>query len=211
MGMCMMSSDTSERVSTLRPAVTDGEINGLIAGRWSARAIDPDKPVDEATLGRVLEAGRWAASSRNNQPWAFAVATSRNPDLLKSARRALMKGNSWAHAAPVLMFSLSRKRYAGSVLPNLLHKYEAGMAAENMALQAASEGLVFHQMLGFWPWRVRKTFAVPGSYAVLTAIAIGHPGMIDSLPDYQKVQETGERIRKSRSEFAFVDRMFGSQ
>ena len=206
-----MSIETLGRVSALRPAATDGSINPLIAGRWSARAIDPDRPVDEATLARVIEAGRWAASSRNNQPWAFVVATSRNPELLKAARRALLKGNSWAHAAPVLMYALSRKRYAGSVLPNPLHKYEAGMAAENMALQAASEGLVFHQMLGFLPWRARKTFAIPGSYAVLAAIAIGHPGLIDGLPDHQKAQETTERLRKSRSEFAFVDRVFGSR
>jgi nitroreductase len=106
------------------------------------------------------------------------------------------------------MFALSRKRYAGSIMPNPLHRFEAGMAVENMALQATAEGLVFHQMLGFWSWPARRTFRIPGSHAVLTAIAVGYPGAIDNLPERQRRHETGERKRKPASEFAFVNRAF---
>ncbi len=202
------SAEPLATVPVLRPANTGHPINTLIAGRWSARAIDPAKPVDEATIARLLEAARWAASSRNNQPWAFAVATARDPARLAAAKHAIMKANGWALAAPVIMFTLSRKRYAGSFLPNLLHKFEAGMATENMALQAASEGLVFHQMLGFWSWRARRAFRIPRSFAVLSAIAIGYPGNIAALPEHQREREMHERSRKPQSEFAFVDRPF---
>ena len=34
----------------------------------------PDRPVPDAAVRRILEAGRIAGSSRNRQPWRFLVA-----------------------------------------------------------------------------------------------------------------------------------------
>src|SRR5947209_20615159 len=36
-----------------------------------------DRPIPEDELGRILEAGRRAPSSRNRQPWDFVVVTDR--------------------------------------------------------------------------------------------------------------------------------------
>lgn len=47
---------------------------GLIKGRRSIRRYDP-WPIDEATIERLLEAGTWAPSAHNRQPWRFAVLT----------------------------------------------------------------------------------------------------------------------------------------
>ena len=42
----------------------------VIKSRRSIRRFDP-RPVPEEDLMRVLEAGRWAPSGANIQPWAF--------------------------------------------------------------------------------------------------------------------------------------------
>lgn len=44
----------------------------VIRARRSIRRFDP-RPVDEEDLKRVLEAGRWAPSGANIQPWAFII------------------------------------------------------------------------------------------------------------------------------------------
>lgn len=191
----------------LRP-YTDGDVNPVIAGRWSSRAIDPDRDVPPQMLTALLEAARWAPSSRNYQPWTFALATSANPAFLDRARGALVGGNAWARKAPVLVFCLSRKRLGGSWLPNRLHRFETGMATAQMALQAAEMGLVFHQMLGFNPWTIRRLFRVPRSHAVLSAIAIGFPGSADELSDAHRTAETAPRTRRAVADIAIIDRAY---
>jgi nitroreductase len=54
-------------------ARTDYHISDLIARRWSARAFST-KPVEKAKLLSILEAARWALSSRNEQPWRYMNA-----------------------------------------------------------------------------------------------------------------------------------------
>ena len=50
----------------------------LICGRWSPRAFS-DRTVEYDKLRTMLEASRWAASSYNEQPWSFIVATKDQP------------------------------------------------------------------------------------------------------------------------------------
>ena len=45
-----------------------------IAERWSPRAYDSTHNLTNDELLAVLEAGRWAPSAMNIQPWRFSVA-----------------------------------------------------------------------------------------------------------------------------------------
>ena len=58
----------------MKPAATGRPVHELIRARWSPRAF-ADRPVATDTILVVLEAGRWAASSNNAQPWRWIVAT----------------------------------------------------------------------------------------------------------------------------------------
>jgi F420 biosynthesis protein FbiB-like protein len=46
----------------------------LIKGRRSIRRYE-ERPVERSTIDAVLEAGTWAPSAHNRQPWRFAVLT----------------------------------------------------------------------------------------------------------------------------------------
>ena len=46
----------------------------LVKGRRSIRRYEP-RPVEAATINALLEAGTWAPSAHNRQPWRFAVLT----------------------------------------------------------------------------------------------------------------------------------------
>ena len=65
-----------------KTAKTDYPISDLISRRWSARAFST-KPVEKSKLLSILEAARWAPSSRNEQPWRYIVFTEDNPEKLK--------------------------------------------------------------------------------------------------------------------------------
>ncbi len=52
----------------------DRDIIDIIKSRRSVRKFTTD-PVPEDLIERILEAGRWAPSGLNNQPWRFAVIT----------------------------------------------------------------------------------------------------------------------------------------
>jgi nitroreductase len=64
---------------------TDFPINEIIARRWSARAFST-RSVEKSKLLSILEAARWAPSSRNEQPWRYLVFTNDNPDKLELNR-----------------------------------------------------------------------------------------------------------------------------
>jgi len=193
-----MTEPTPNPSPVLRPAETAYPIHPLIAGRWSGRAIDPDRPVDDALLRRLLEAARWAPSAFNNQPWAYLVVTSADPEALAKARATLSKGNAWALAAPVLIFSLAETHTRKSKRPNRRHLYELGMATAQMALQAAEEGLVFHQMAGFDPQALREAFGIGEAYALMTAVAVGYPGDPACLDEKSREREKRPRLRRAQ-------------
>lgn len=48
------------------------DIIEIIKTRRSVRKFTPD-PVSEDLVEKILEAGRWAPSGLNNQPWRFAI------------------------------------------------------------------------------------------------------------------------------------------
>jgi nitroreductase len=50
------------------------DILEILRSRRSIRKFQ-DQPVEEEIVEKILEAGRWAPSGMNNQPWRFAVVT----------------------------------------------------------------------------------------------------------------------------------------
>ena len=52
------------------------DILDMIKARRSVRKFGPE-PVSDELVDRILEAGRWAPSGLNNQPWRFAVVRDR--------------------------------------------------------------------------------------------------------------------------------------
>src|SRR6266568_4598432 len=100
-------------------AASDHPIHEVIRSRWSPRAFSK-KPVPADALKSVFEAARWAASSYNDQPWAYVVATREDTENFNKLLSVLMEGNQiWAKNAPVLALAGARigSTPDGRVLP----------------------------------------------------------------------------------------------
>lgn len=191
-----------ERSPLQRPAETSREILPLIAGRWSGRAIDVDRPVPRASLERLLEAGRWSASCFNDQPWEYLIFSEENSGSREKARSALVDANSWARSAPVLILSLARKKFRQRDRINRFGAYDTGMATAQMALQAQEEGLVFHQMAGYKAPVLKEAFAISDDLEPMALIAVGYPGDPATLSDEKARGETAPRERRPLEAFA---------
>jgi nitroreductase len=187
-------------------AKTDYPVSDLISRRWSARAFST-KSVEKSKLLSILEAARWAPSSRNEQPWRYIVFTDDNPERLKKAQSVLKVINDYAKRAPILICAIARKIYSDNGLPNRLYFHDLGAANENMFLEAFNQGLIMHEMGGFDVQKAREVFNIPEDYEVGVMIAIGYQDTYHVLPLRLKEKVFTPRIRKPLSEIAFVEKL----
>lgn len=187
------------------PAPVARPIHEVLARRWSARAIDPSKPVARDVVLSLLEAARWAPSSSNEQPWRFLVFDESVPELRDKARQILTGNNLlWAVKAPVLILTAASESFARNGKPNRHAHHDAGAATENLMLEALSRGLVAHPMAGYEQEKAKALFAIPDGFTSMAMIAIGHPAPVDTLPEPLRERETQPRVRKPVAEIAFA-------
>jgi nitroreductase len=187
-------------------ANTDHPVSEIIAKRWSARAFST-RPVEFSQLLSILEAARWAPSSRNEQPWRYIVFTSDNPEILKKAQSVLKDINDYAKRAPVLICAITKKTYSDNGNPNRLYFHDLGAANENMFLEAFNQGLIMHEMGGFDVQKAREVFSVPDDYEVGIMIAIGYQDTYRVLPDRLRHKAFTPRVRKPLSEIIFIEKI----
>ena len=67
----------------IKHAETDHPIHELMAQRWSPYCFSK-KLISNEDLHSLFEAARWAASSYNEQPWSYIVATREQNDELQA-------------------------------------------------------------------------------------------------------------------------------
>jgi nitroreductase len=156
----------------------ENELLGTIRGRRSVLRFEKAE-VTDGQVEAILEAGRWAPSFLNSQPWAFVVV--RDPDMKSRVaeilRRVTMGWAAFSEAPAVIMVAVDSNA-------DPTHYIEDGAAAvQNMTLMAHSLGLG-----SFWAGiRSRKPsrrtverdlqvlLGAPRSLRLIAAIPIGVP------------------------------------
>jgi nitroreductase len=157
-----------------------------IKKRRTIRKFKPN-PIDAEMLQMILEAGRWAPSFSNLQPWKFIVVQDQGLKnaLDKAARESVL--HLGINEAPVVILVCVDRRI------DPLHAIEAGAAAtQNMTLAASSLGLGAG-WIGIWGTEaetaIQKLLGLPKTVRAVSLIPLG-------IPD-----ETPEGHRKPVEEF----------
>jgi nitroreductase len=186
-----------------KPADVAHPIHELLRRRWSPRAFDP-RPVEREKLFSILEAARWAASSNNEQPWSYLVATKEEPEEFAKMVSCLVPGNQvWAKHAPVLMISVVKTVFARNNAPNRVALHDVGAASCSLTLQALSLGLFVHQMGGIELARIKEVYALPEHHEAVAGLAVGYPGDPGTLDEKLREREMAGRTRKPVEQFVF--------
>ncbi len=168
-------------------------IHELLQQRFSPRAFE-NRSVSKETIRSLLEAPRWAASSFNEQPWRFIVATKDDPADFDKLLGCLVPGNQdWAKSAPMLMLSATKLTFTRNDKPNRHAYHDVGLAVSQLIVQATALGLCVHQMAGFDVDKARHTYGIPEGFDPVAAIAIG----------YSAEETPASRTRRPQDELAF--------
>jgi nitroreductase len=171
--------------------------------RWSPLAFD-SRMVESEKLLSILEAARWAASSFNEQPWSFIIATKENPVEFELLLSVLAEGNQkWAQMAPVLILTVAKLNFERNGVENRHAFHDVGAASASMAIQAASLGLFMHQMAGFDVPKAKEVYQIAEGYDPVSAIALGYLGDPQSLSEALQQRQNNPRTRKPLEQFVF--------
>jgi len=186
-----------------KKALTNYPIHQFLAERWSPYAFQ-ERSVTFADLCSLFEAARWAASSYNEQPWSYIIATKENPEHFQQLLSCLVEGNQiWAKNAPVLALGITSLRFTRNNQDNRAAIHDLGLASANLVLEATARGICVHQMIGILPDKARDIFNIPDGYEAWTGMAIGYQGDPMTLPDALKERDLKPRQRKPLEQFVF--------
>jgi nitroreductase len=124
-----------------------------------------DKPVPEATVRRILEAGRLTGSAMNEQPWHFIVVQDR--ETLRRLGAMARTGPYVADAALAIVVAVEKSRFAVS---------DGSRAIQSMLLTAWADGVVSN-WVGFVGGleEAGKFLKIPGKLDVLAILPFGYP------------------------------------
>jgi nitroreductase len=142
-----------------------------------------DKPVPDAVLHRILEAGRLTASGGNQQPWHFIVVEER--DTLRQLGSQARSGPYIAQARLAIVVAIDKTPYSVS---------DATRAIQSMLLTAWADG-VGSNWVGFvdnLDW-AKPILNIPGNLDVLTILPFGYPAQATG---------KGKKKRKTLAEVA---------
>jgi nitroreductase len=187
-----------------KQAIPDHPIHELLARRWSPYAF-AKRAVSEDDLRSLFEAARWAASSYNEQPWSYFVATKANPAEFERLLSCLIEGNqAWARAAPVLALGCTSLHFTRNGKPNAAAVHDLGLASASLTVEATARGLFIHQMIGILPDRARELYRIPEGIEPKTGLAIGYAANPEALPESFRQRDLAPRTRKPLAEFVFA-------
>lgn len=182
----------------------------VVAKRRSVRKFR-EEPVPEEALNKVLDAGRWAPSAGNTQPWHFIVITNAivkgriaktctefsrkawanfSPE---TSRYLAARGGSWDKSAmakiPVLIavcYSVPKQIREELILGS------AWCAIENMLLAATAEGLgsCIYTFYGLEEEKqIKEILGVPENHRIAALIQLGYSAAEPQKPSRKALKE----------------------
>jgi len=175
----------------------------LLKTRRSIR-VYKDKEIPKELLIQILEAGRWAPTGANLQPWHFIVVTDyeTRKEIGNSARFFFIK-SSHVENAPVLIvlcFDKKKGKYG---------RYDVTLAGGNMMIMAHSLGLGSCWIGAFDEKRIKEILKIPETVEIVGLITLGYPDENATAPpriDLNKVVhwESWENVKRKNLIDGFV-------
>ena len=145
-----------------------------------------DRPIPDAVVRRIVEAGRLTGSGMNRQPWHFIVV--RDGQTLRRLGALASSGAYTAQAPLAVVVATDRTRFAVS---------DASRAIQSMLLTAWGEG-VGSNWVGFGGLEpVTSLLDIPAGLDVLAILPFGYPA---------RPVGRGKKERKPLGEIAHLER-----
>ena len=181
-------------------AITAAPIAPALAERWSPRSFNREYLLTQHEALSILEAGRWAPSANNLQPWRFAFI-SRNDEMHAELCEKGLTGfnQAWApDASALIVMAVQKTLPDGKEITG--RKYDAGLAASLMVVQAQELGLHTHHIGGIVREEIESLLKLDDNHEVLVVIAVGKVAPAEQLEGPAYEREIAPRVRLSLDE-----------
>jgi len=152
--------------------ISPAALLALLKGRRSIRRYRPE-PVPDEMIEQLLEAGRWAPSASNRQPWTFIVV--RDESIRRQvAQHAAYYFVRWAHVgeAPLLILLCGDTR--NRIYRQFLHE-DVGLAGGQIMLQAKALGLGTCWIGGLDRKAIAGILRLPDHIEIVGLLTVGFP------------------------------------
>jgi nitroreductase len=123
-----------------------------------------DRPVPDAVVHKIVEAGRLSGSARNMQPWHFIVV--QNRDTLQQLGALSPTGPYIAQAALAIVVAIGKSPPAVS---------DASRAIQSMMLTAWAEGVGSNWVGSRGSEAIKPVLNIPDDLDVLAILPFGYP------------------------------------
>jgi nitroreductase len=157
--------------------------------------IEPEK------LNTILEAGRLAASARNNQPWRFIVVQERQ--VVEQLTQAFSESNQVIIDAPVILIVCARALDDVIRDGREYYLFDVGLAVGNMVLAATHLGLVTHLMTAFNEAQVKQILHIPEDVRAVVATPLAYPH--EASYELAAAERLSMRTRKDLKELVYYN------
>lgn len=144
------------------------EVLEAIKGRRSIRKYRKD-PVPEDLVSKILEAGRWAPSASNTQPWNFIVL--RDEGVRRSVAEATAYGKFLADAPLGICVVIDPEASTHPVEDGAIATYSMLLAAHALGLGACWIG----SYESAYEEKVKEILGIPEKTRLLSIISVGFP------------------------------------
>jgi len=158
-----------------------------IKGRRSIRKYIL-KTIPDELIEKILEAGRWAPTGGNLQPWRFIVV--KDQKILDMARK-ISPGYLGVTPLAIVVCSDRQKAYTvgGKLGRDYLCTADCSMAVENMLLAAYALGLGACPVKSFSPTALKEFLEMPEGIEPELMVVIGYPDEKPSPPPRLPLKE----------------------
>uniref|UniRef100_A0A7J3QF93 Nitroreductase family protein n=1 Tax=Ignisphaera aggregans TaxID=334771 RepID=A0A7J3QF93_9CREN len=161
------------------------DIFKVIMGRRCIRSFK-DMDISNEYIVKILEAGIWAPSAGNIQPWEFIVV--RNKDMIEKIKLVSPGLFGDPNTVIVICINLERARKGGKAGERMA-LMDISMAAQNMMLMAYSLGIGSCPIVSFSKIGIKELLEIPDTIEPVLLITLGYPNQWPKAPERRPLNE----------------------
>jgi len=164
------------------------DILEAIKGRRSIRQYT-DEPISDDQIRDILEAGRWAATKGNKQPWKFIIL--KDEKIRSELAGALPSGKFLSQAPAGIAIAIRSDNSPDAPL-------DGAAASQNMLLAAHALGLGACWISAYDTAsenEAKRILNIPADERLLSVLSLGHPA------------EAPQKGKKELEEITFIDKL----
>lgn len=155
----------------------------IVRGRRTVRSYKPD-PVKHEIINQIIEAGKWAPSGNNTQPFEIVVVKEKTliEQMEEIIADAVVPRMTQSFNAPVALVVLGDPRFCEAYPKGFIREeiFHASLAAaiQNMLLASAVVGLggsVWRTVPFSAAVKIKELLAIPQLYVLKALLPLGYP------------------------------------